>query len=248
MPRSRYSLPRVPEQVAAHDALEADRLRRLHQHRPARDVARGLGEVGRVARDRVVADDPEALGLLEPEPRERGEHAALVGDVVGQHDVEHRHAVGCHDQQPVVTDLVELAHLARVDVRQRGAGHVKSPIAVERVERAPDVGERALQVEAGVEARVVEHARHLGVAARAVRGTAGARPTPRIALRCTTRYASSRAMPASTSAEQHRLAEHEPVRRVEVLEHALRVDAHALDHTADTRRACSRRASASRGG
>ena len=32
--------------------------------------------------------------------------------------------------------------------------------------------------------------------------------------------------------EQHRLAEHEPVARVEVLEHALGIDVHALDDRA----------------
>ena len=54
-----------------------------------------------------------------------------------------------------------------------------------------------------------------------------------IALRCTARYASSRPMPASTSASSTGLREHEPVRRVQVLDHALRVHVHALDDRAE---------------
>ena len=127
----------------------------------------------------------------------------LSGISSGQHDVEHRDAVARDHQQPVVADLVELAHLARVEVRQRGRCHVTSevPERVQRVEDAAGVGERALEVEAGVEARRVERARsRRGPRARIVaeRSVPLATRASRCAAPC--RYASSRVVPDSTSA------------------------------------------------
>ncbi len=79
--------------------------------------AAAAGEVGGVGRHQVVGE--QVGGLLEPERRERGEHPALVGDQVGEHDVEHRDAVGRDHEHAVVADVVEVADLARVVVRER---------------------------------------------------------------------------------------------------------------------------------
>ena len=49
----------------------------------------------------------------EPEPRQAGEHAALVGDRRGQDDVERGQPVRRDEQQPVVVDPVQVADLAR---------------------------------------------------------------------------------------------------------------------------------------
>ena len=123
--------PRRPEEVAAGDALETNRLRGLHQHRPACDVGSGgLGEVGGIRRHEVVGDD--VGGLLEPERRQRGEHAAFVGDEVVEHDVEHRDAVGRDHEHAVVIDLVELADLARIVVRERDVAHGESSTSTAR--------------------------------------------------------------------------------------------------------------------
>ena len=55
---------------------------------------------------------PHQVGRpVEPEEREAGEDAALVGDRRRQHRVERADAIGRHDQQPVA-DLVDVAHLA----------------------------------------------------------------------------------------------------------------------------------------
>ena len=43
---------------------------------------------------------------------QRGQHSALVGDGVRKDDVERRDPVARHHQQPVVTDLVDVANLA----------------------------------------------------------------------------------------------------------------------------------------
>ena len=163
--------------------------------------------------------------------RQAGEHPALVGDLVGQHDVEHRDAVARDHQQPVVTDLVELADLARVEVRQRGrSAHRRfASIAVERVERAADVGERALRGRSTRRAGPSSSAAVTSGSSRAASRNERSSCHARIALRCTIRYASSRLVPALDQREQHRLAEHEPERRVEVAQHALGIHAHALD-------------------
>ncbi len=70
-----------------------------------------------------------AARALEPEPRERGQHAALVGDRRRQHDVERRDAVG-RDQQQLVAEAVQLTHLPGGLVQSRdrvsGMGHLQA--------------------------------------------------------------------------------------------------------------------------
>ena len=176
----------------------------------------------------MVRDD--VARSFEPEVRQTREHTALVGDLVREHDVEDGDTVARDHEHAVVTHFVELAHLARVDVRQRGRLiRQQVPQRVQGVEDAARVGERALEVEAGVEPCRVERRGHVGILAQDRRGTLRSSCQARMALRCTSRYASSRVVPDSTEREQHRLAEHEPERCVDVAEHALGVDAHARE-------------------
>src|SRR5204862_4153564 len=97
---------------------------RAYQGRAARDVSCDLREVGGIAGDHVIRDD--VAGAIEPEVRERGEHAALVGDEVGKHDVEYGDAIARDHEQRVQADLEELAHLAGVEVRQPADVHARS--------------------------------------------------------------------------------------------------------------------------
>ena len=66
---------------------------------------------------------------------EPGEHAALVGDLGRQDDVERRDAVARDEQQPLVVERVELAHLA---ARRRGRRlrHAAGSSARERARRS----------------------------------------------------------------------------------------------------------------
>ena len=97
-------LPPGAGEVAADDALD-----RQHLEAPA------LGRAAVVAqREQVVRD--EVARPREPESREPGEHAALVGDLGRKDDVEHRDAVARDEQQTLVVERVELAHLAASDV------------------------------------------------------------------------------------------------------------------------------------
>ena len=57
--------------------------------------------------------------VLEPEDAHGREHPALVGHRLGHHDVEGREPVRRHHEQPAVAGVVEVAHLARVDVGER---------------------------------------------------------------------------------------------------------------------------------
>src|SRR5207302_9506 len=83
-------------------------------------------------REQVVRD--ELTRSREPEAGKAGEHAALVGDLGRQDDVECRDAVAGDEQQAFVVERVELADLAAADVRGgfrhgwvppsgRGGGH-----------------------------------------------------------------------------------------------------------------------------
>ena len=86
--------------------------------RPARSaiVGRRAGSRRASVETRWLADD--VAELLEPERRHGGEHPALVGDRLGHHHVEGRHAVGGDHQQAAVAGVVDVADLAGVDVGQ----------------------------------------------------------------------------------------------------------------------------------
>ena len=143
----------------------------------------------------------DACGRVEPERREGGEDPSLVGDRVVEHDVEHREPIRRDHEVPVVAHVVELADLPRVAVRQADAHAVTAHrVVVERGEDAVDVGQSGGEVEALVELRGRQPRSHVGILRPARRGTGFAASHVSMALRCTTRYASSRDMPPSTSA------------------------------------------------
>ena len=113
-------LPGRAREVAADDALDREHLGLAAQHDPAGQVGIGLGdaggEVGDVGGDEVAAG--HVAERLEPEGRDRGEHAALVEDRLVEHDVEGGEPVGGDHQELVVADGVDVPDLAGVQVGQ----------------------------------------------------------------------------------------------------------------------------------
>ena len=88
--------------------------------RPARSgsaVGHAGGQVGDVGRHEVAAG--HVAEHLEPERRDRRQHAALVEDRLVEHDVEGGQAVGGDHQELVVADGVDVPDLAGVQVGQR---------------------------------------------------------------------------------------------------------------------------------
>ena len=69
----------------------------------------------------VRQDSPEMVrddvgGTSEPERREAGQHASLVGNRRREHDVEGGDAVARDEEQPVLVERVDLADLAAREV------------------------------------------------------------------------------------------------------------------------------------
>src|SRR5207302_10936343 len=107
-------LPRRAGEIAAYDALDLEHLGPAHEHAAPGQVGHtDVGEVAGVERHQVVGY--QVGGDPEPEGADGGEHPALVGDGCGQHHVEDRDAVGRHEQQTVVTGVVDVAHLPRIE-------------------------------------------------------------------------------------------------------------------------------------
>ena len=183
----------------------------------------------------------------EPERGEAGEHAALVGDLGRQHDVERRDAVAGDEQQPLVVERVELAHLAAPDVDGRFRHGRAPPSRIERVEALED-GVDMAACSAEVEDLVEVDARRRP---RGRRGPArGSRaPPPRRASRCAARAGRRRRArsPASTSASSSALAEDQPVARLEVAPHPLRDRRRGPRRARRSGRACSRARGTRRG-
>src|SRR5262249_41160822 len=150
--------------------------------------------VGRVRGDQMVGR--EVGGLLEPEGRQRREGSALVGDGILEHHVEHGDAVGRDDQNADVVDVVEIADLARVHMRERDT----SQGGESRASTARPAWARARPRSKHSSSRSDESsARTSGSSVSTDRnGTFSSQV--RVAARCTARYASSRERPASTSA------------------------------------------------
>src|SRR5919109_5503166 len=62
----------------------------------------------------------QVAGSLEPEQREAGEHATLVGDRARKHDVECADPIRRHEEEAFVACLIHVAHLSpRVKVHSR---------------------------------------------------------------------------------------------------------------------------------
>ena len=147
-------LPPVPEQVAAHDALEPDRLRRAHEHRPPADLARASrgSRSGRTrsrdsARcsavwsnqncDRPVSTRPLS-GISSGSTTSNTEMRSLA--TINSGRARPRTARGpCPNRGAAARS----AHSCDVEL---GVDSI-----VERVEDTADVRQRALEIEAGVE-------------------------------------------------------------------------------------------------
>ena len=125
-------LPAAARDIAADDDLDRQDVDLAAQHHPTAErlggglvivarrvrgpddrVAELLGQIGGVGREEVVRNEP--CRLAEPEPGEAGQHPALVGDGRGQHHVERGEPVGGDEQQPSVSEAIEVADLARPD-------------------------------------------------------------------------------------------------------------------------------------
>src|SRR5882672_12309135 len=66
----------------------------------------------------MVRDD--ALGPVEPEARQLGQHAAFVGDRCRQDDIECGEAVARDDDQAVTAGFIHVAYLAAPEQRRAG--------------------------------------------------------------------------------------------------------------------------------
>ena len=100
---------------AAGDVVAHHHLHRQHVEPPGHHHV-GIGIV-----DHVVGAD--VGGGVEPEPRRLGQHLALVGHG-GEHQIERRLAVGGDHDAPPVGQIVGIAHLALLEVRERGEAGV----------------------------------------------------------------------------------------------------------------------------
>jgi len=112
-------LPARADEIATHHRLDRQRLQLFDDDRPATHLRLLV-----FACNHALRVDPGELVWhhvcepLEPEVRHLGEHASLVGDRVGQHDVERREPVAHHDEHFVRPDGVDITHLAAADTRQ----------------------------------------------------------------------------------------------------------------------------------
>ena len=66
--------------------------------------------------------------LLEPEGGHSGEHPTLVHDGFSHHDVKGRDAVRGDHQQTVVTSVVDVSHLPRVEMGKWDLGGHVTPV------------------------------------------------------------------------------------------------------------------------
>ena len=134
-----------------------------------------------------------SLRPREPERRQPGEHAALVGDLGRQDDVERRDAVARDEQQPLVVEREDLAHLAAAEV-DCGLRHGRSPSrrvsAARRSKRTSTCRRASSRSNAAASRLGVEPAGDLRVGLDERRGSRAPRPTP--ASRCAARAGTPR--------------------------------------------------------
>ena len=127
-------LPAAAREVAAHDALDGEHVERAAQRRAIRDLGGDVGQVERLEPVvEVMREVVRHLGkLVEPPAGELGEHLALARDRGLEHLVVGAHPVARDDEHDrreptdrrstsrrrrAVCRHVQVAHLARVDVR-----------------------------------------------------------------------------------------------------------------------------------
>ena len=114
-------LPAAPGEVPPDDALDRQDLHAPAEQHPAAQLVGATGprrwECRRIRRDEMVGHDPGRLG--EPEPRQPGEHPALVRDRRRQDDVEGGEPIRGDEQEPVRVHRVQVTDLAGADERPR---------------------------------------------------------------------------------------------------------------------------------
>ena len=173
----------------------------------------------------------------------------LSGIGSGQHDVEDRDPVRRDHEQAVVAGVVEVADLAGVLVRQRDGHRSALRRGSSRTSKVrPTFAIARLRSKQRVELLVASSVfGDLRVLAQHVEERPALLPgLQRVALHHPVRVVAGLAR--LHQREQHRLAEHEAVARVEVLEHPLRIDVHALDDRAELHEHVVREQRTSRGG
>ncbi len=126
----------------------------------------------------LVGDD--VTEFLEPEIGHGGEYGALAGDGCGHDHVEGRQAVGGDDQQVIVADGVDVAHLAAV---QQGQGF---DVGLEQGV-SHDIGSYAWEKPGVKDAELTAGVSTTGI----IRGLCGARPKAGIQRVVRTRFLGS---------------------------------------------------------
>src|SRR2546427_33114 len=122
--------PGRAREVAPHDALERHGRRAAHQHGAAGEYGRSMLRPSMPEERRDPLRDLVSVGrqevarhhggeLPEPEGAELGQHRALVRHRLLQDHVERAHAVAGDEEQRVRVHLVDLAHLATAQQRER---------------------------------------------------------------------------------------------------------------------------------
>ena len=105
-------LPARTSEITAHNALDRERLRFLHDHRTAGELfakfLQLLREFVEISRDEVIVD---LIEVFEPKRGELIQHCALVGNRIRQNHVEGRKAIG-HDEKECIAKIENFAHLA----------------------------------------------------------------------------------------------------------------------------------------
>ena len=141
----------------AHDALEGHHLgapRRASRAPRATASAPKPGTDASIAAGSHVtsAQATTSASVLAPERRHRRQHAALVGDGLGHHDVERAQAVRRDEEQPVARRRRRGRGPCRV-CRCSRPSRVAASQARDRVEEARPVREHPVEVERRVERR-----------------------------------------------------------------------------------------------
>ena len=205
----------------------SSRIRTDSRERPLPPAAsRGVGTRAsgrRRGAEQVVRDD--LAGQPEPERRQAGEDAALVGDLGRKDDVEGRDPVGGDEQQPLVVERVQLAHLSAREV-DGSVRQGRAPPAVRAGGRTRR--RRSGCTNRGRRRREVDRSRDLGVRPDELGKVETLVPRPhRVALDEPVRVVPR--APRLDERQQQPLAEVEAVARVQVLAHPLRPDDEPLD-------------------
>jgi hypothetical protein len=113
-------LPAGADEIAAHNALDGQRLGLAHDHRAAAKLRlegfQHSGKIGEVHGDEVILDE---LHFSKPERGELREHLAFARDGIRQDAVECRDAIG-GDEKQVFAEVENLAHFSARDFANAG--------------------------------------------------------------------------------------------------------------------------------